>query len=447
MPEWLAEIPLNFWAVLGEMAPYLLFGFLVAGVLSVFISPEFVERHLGGRGFWPVVKASAFGVPLPLCSCGVIPVAASIRRHGATRGATTAFLVSTPQTGVDSILVTLSLLGPIFAVFRPVVALASGILGGAIVSATDKNGAATGPETACHEACCSAGPGQSRTRRAVVYGFLTLPRDIGRTLLVGLAVAGLISAIVPKGYFSTIVPPGPWQILVLMLVGIPVYICATASVPVAAGLILAGVSPGAAFALLMTGPATNAATVATIWKVLGKRTCLIYLATMMVAAFVGGLVLDRIMTAQQVQAAMHGGWMPAWVKTVSAIALLGVLAAGAFYRPRHEARQDVADGGPTLRLHITGMTCSHCADAVRKALLECPGVETVQVDRGGGRAQVSGSGADAGVLCEAVQGLGYGAEVESDTGVDPGTAIKGPPPEDPPRGYVAMDDARGKPRG
>ena len=417
MTEWLTEIPVNFWAVLGEMAPYLLFGFLVAGVLSVSISPELVERHLGGRGVWPVVKASAFGVPLPLCSCGVIPVAASIRSHGASKGATTAFLISTPQTGVDSILVTFSLLGPIFAVFRPLAALVAGVLGGAIVAATETGGAPAGPAQKCHEACCSPGPRRSRTGRALAYGFLTLPRDIGRTLLVGLAVAALISAIVPEGYFSNVVPPGPWQILVLMLVGIPVYLCATASIPIAAGLILTGVSPGAAFALLMTGPATNAATVATIWKVLGKRTCLIYLATMMVAAFVGGLVLDRIVTAHQVQAAMHHGWMPGWVKTVSAAALLGVLAAGAFYRPRHKGRSDVSDRGRTLTLRITGMKCSHCAHAVRKALQACPGVESVEVDLGGGRAQVSGSGADpspAGVLCEAVQRLGYGAEVESD---------------------------------
>jgi len=417
MTEWLTEVPVNFWAVLGEMAPYLLFGFLVAGVLSVSISPEFVERHLGGRGVWPVVKASAFGVPLPLCSCGVIPVAASIRSHGASKGATTAFLISTPQTGVDSILVTFSLLGPIFAVFRPLAALVAGVLGGAIVAATETGGATAGPAQKCHKACCSPGPRRSRTTRALAYGFVALPRDIGRTLLVGLAVAALISAIVPEGYFSSVVPPGPWQILVLMLVGIPVYICATASIPIASGLILTGVSPGSAFALLMTGPATNAATVATIWKILGKRTCLIYLATMMVAAFVGGLVLDGIVTAHQVQAAMHHGWMPGWVKTVSAAALLGVLAAGAFYRPRHKGRSDVSDRGRTLTLRITGMKCSHCAYAVRKALQECPGVEAVEVDLGGGRARVSGSGPDpspAGVLCEAVQELGYGAEVESD---------------------------------
>ena len=137
--DWILTFVAASWAVFGAMAPYLLLGFVVAGLLSVVISPEFVERHLGGRGIWPVIKASAFGVPLPLCSCGVIPVAASLRRHGASKGATTAFLISTPQTGVDSIMVTFSLLGPVYAVFRPVVALISGVFGGAVVTASERD--------------------------------------------------------------------------------------------------------------------------------------------------------------------------------------------------------------------------------------------------------------------------------------------------------------------
>ena len=414
MPEWLTNIPADFWQVLGQMAPYLLFGFLVAGLLSVLIRPEFVERHLGGRGIWPVVKASAFGVPLPLCSCGVIPVAASIRRHGASKGATAAFLISTPQTGVDSILVTFSLLGPIFAVYRPIAALVSGLLGGAVVSATERTADAPRPSEKCRDSCCAPGPKRSRPLLAIAYGFVTLPRDIGRALLLGLVVAALISAIVPEGYFSTLVPPGPLQILVLMAVGIPVYICATASIPVAAGLIAAGVSPGAAFALLMTGPATNAATVATVWKVMGRRTCLIYLATMMIAAFAGGLLLDQIVTPKGVQTAMRHGWMPPWVEALCAVVLLGVLAAGAFYRPRRKEKKDVSKKGEALKLIIKGMTCSHCVSSVKRALLECPGVEAVEVDLSSGRAEISGSKLDAALLRKVVGELGYSAETGSD---------------------------------
>jgi len=409
---------------LSEMSPYLLFGFLMAGLLSVLISPEFVERHLGRRGLWSVLKASAFGVPLPLCSCSVIPVTASIRRHGAGKGAATAFLISTPQTGVDSILATFSLLGPVFAIYRPIAALVSGVLGGAVVSAVETDAPAD-PPAKCDDVCCSDKPGRGAVARVLEYGFVALPRDIGRTLLVGLAVAALISAIVPEGYFSTVVPPGPAQVLLLMLVGVPVYICATASIPVAAGLILAGVSPGAAFALLVTGPATNAATVATVWKLMGRRTCLIYLATMMVSALAGGLLLDQIVSADDVQTAMHRGWMPGPVKAVSAVALLGLLGVGALYRPRGKDEKDergVSSKGETLTLAVSGMTCSRCAASVKQALLACPGAEGVEVDLAAGRVKVearpgspkSGGALDAAQLCEAVAALGYDAKADPD---------------------------------
>lgn len=427
MPDWLVNIPEGFWIILCEMSPYLLFGFFVAGVLSVVISPEFVERHLGGRGIWPVIKASAFGVPLPLCSCGVIPVAASIRRHGAGRGATTAFLISTPQTGVDSILATFSLLGPVYAIYRPIAALVSGIVGGVLVSATDGDGAngRGAPPDKCNAACCSDTAQGSKAYRAMAYGFGTLPRDIGKTLLIGLVAAAVISAAVPKGYFADLVPPGPLQILVLMLVGIPIYICATASIPIAAGLIVAGVSPGAAFALLMTGPATNAAALTTIWRVLGKRTCLIYLGTMMVCAFVGGLVLDQMVTSQDVAQAMHRHeWMPSWAKAASAVALLVLLAGGWLYRPGeghgHDHADETADahdqahGGESTMITMTvqGMSCSHCTNSVRKALLSCEGVTDATVDLASGRAEASGSTMDADALRAAVESLGF--DVASD---------------------------------
>ena len=415
MPERLTTIPLEFWGVLSEMAPYLLFGFLAAGVLSVWISAAWVERNLGGGRFSSVVKAAALGVPLPLCSCGVIPVAASLRRHGAGRGATTAFLISTPQTGVDSILATYGLLGWVFAVYRPIAALLSGVLGGAVVSAVEHDFGQPGgrPPEACTDECC-AGGGGGKVGKALRYGFVSLPRDIGRALLVGLAVAALISALVPKDYFSSAVPAGPLQILVLMLAGIPVYVCATASIPIAAALIVAGVSPGAAFAFLMTGPATNAATIATIWKVMGKRTAAIYLATMAVGAFAGGWLLDQFLTVAQVQEAMQHGWIPAAVKHVSAVALLGVLAAGVFVRPGHEAHggeEKAVKDGEAVELRITGMTCSHCTASIRRALAECSGVASAEVDLDRGVASVRGGGVDPAALVRAVESLGYGCSV------------------------------------
>ncbi|HUS47603.1 MAG TPA: SO_0444 family Cu/Zn efflux transporter, partial [Phycisphaerae bacterium] len=381
-------------------------GFLVAGVLSVLISPETVQRHLGGRGLGSVAKAAALGVPLPLCSCGVIPVSASLRRHGAGKGPTISFLISTPQTGVDSIMVTFGLLGGVFAVFRPIAAFISGVVGGSVVSLLEKEPKADRKQGEnCREECC-APAARGKLYRMFAYGFGTLPQDIGRALLVGLALAALITAVTAKYKFSfaTIVPQGIPQILVLMLAGIPVYVCATASVPLAYALILAGVSPGAAFAFLVTGPATNAATIATIWKVMGRRATLVYLATMAASAFLGGLLLDQLVADVQVVHAHGSHWMlPGYVKFTSAAVLLGVLAL-AVIRRRGPAAGAI---GPATTLTIKGMTCDHCADSVRKALLACPGVEAVDVDLAGGKATVSGQGLDVAALRKAVETLGY----------------------------------------
>ena len=412
MTERLTQIAIDFWDVLSDMAPYLLFGFFVAGVLSVLISPRLIERHLSGRGIWPVVKAAAFGVPLPLCSCGVIPVSASLRRHGASKGATTSFLIATPQTGVDSIMVTFSLLGGVFAIFRPLAALLSGIIAGSVVSLGRKDSSPRTVQEDSHNDPNRTSSLHGKIYHVFSYGFGTLPRDIGRALLIGLAVAALISTIVPKDYFAHVVPPGILQILVLMVVGIPVYVCATASIPMAYALILTGVSPGAAFAFLMTGPATNAATISTIWKVMGRRTTIIYLATMIVAALLGGLLLDQIVTADQVTQGHRMGWMlPQIVKHASGVVLLGVLLA-AVLRPFKHAlmRKEREVAEMDIELKITGMTCTHCQTAVRRALLSCPGVTAAKVDLDGGRASVSGESADPAVLCEAVEELGYHAE-------------------------------------
>jgi len=416
MFETLRTIAVDFWVVLAEMSPYLLFGFLAAGALSVLVSPQAVERHLGGRGIWPVVKAAAFGVPLPLCSCGVIPVSASLRRHGASRGATTSFLLSTPQTGVDSILVTYGLLGGVLAIFRPLAALLSGILGGGVVAATDDREPASTAPRDCRDACCAEN-GHGKIHRMLQYGLVTLPRDIAKPLLVGLAVAALISALRPEDFFAPYLGGGLLAIVVMMVIGIPVYVCATASIPVAYALIASGgVSPGAAFAFLVTGPATNAATLAVVWRVLGRRTALIYLATIVLCAVVGGTVLDQLVTRADIRAEHGTHWMPPdFVKWISAPVLLGVLltaicrkAPAARDGHRHEA-DATGDGLPrqVTRLGIRGMTCSHCAENIRRALAECPGVESVAVDLGANCATVSGAHYDPDALREAVERVGY----------------------------------------
>ncbi|HAK96659.1 MAG TPA: hypothetical protein DCM87_17120 [Planctomycetes bacterium] len=340
MLETLATFFLELWQVLGEMAPYLLFGFLAAGVLAVAIPPEAVERHLGGRGLWPAVKAAVFGIPLPLCSCAVIPVTASLMRHGASRSASIAFLLSTPQTGIDSILVTLSLLGPAFAIFRPIAAFVIGVAGGGLVALLDKEPAAAQAAAPagceCHAAPCCREHRPNAAARVFSYGFVTLPRDIALPLLVGLAISGVIAIAVPADFFAGSLGTGATGMLLMMVLGLPLYVCATASVPIAAVLIAKGVSPGAALVFLMTGPATNAATIATVWKLMGRRTAGIYLGTVAVSALACGVLLDWIIVASGTEAYCHGFLeLPPLVRTACAAALLIVL--GAAMLPRRNA--------------------------------------------------------------------------------------------------------------
>ena len=333
--NFLGQFAIDFWATLAEMSPYLLFGFLVAGILSVLIPQTLVERHLGGSGLWPVVKASLFGVPLPLCSCSVIPVSMSLHKHGASKGSTIAFLLSTPQTGVDSIFVTLSLLGPVFAVFRPVAALITGLVGGALVDVFEQGGKARkSPPEKCTDECCSTEK-TSKVVKGLKYGFITLPRDIGKAMLLGLAIAAFISALVPDGYFAEKLGTGIFAMVVMMFLGIPIYVCATASVPVAAALILKGLTPGAALVFLMTGPATNAASFITIWKALGRTTAIIYLATVAGCALLGGILLDLLVTSTDIKIAAHSHWMlPDGVKYASAVVLLAVLGYALFSKTK-----------------------------------------------------------------------------------------------------------------
>ena len=330
--EYTKRILADFWYTFGEMSPYLLFGFFTAGLLSMFISQKVVERHLGGRGMWPLLKASLFGVPLPLCSCGVIPVSMSLHKHGASRGATIAFLLSTPQTGMDSIFVTLSLLGPVFAILRPVAAFLTGLVGGAatdILTHNEKDTAAAGGENTAN---IVKRKGFGRVIDGFRYGFVRLPKDIGKAMLLGLLIAALISAFVPEGFFSEKLGGGIGAMLVMMALGIPVYVCATASVPVAAAMMLKGLTPGAAIVFLMTGPATNMASFITIWKVLGRKTAIIYIVTVALCSLAAGLTVDHLFKVSGAGIKTGGMEMlPGYIKNISAILLLVVLS-GAFIR-------------------------------------------------------------------------------------------------------------------
>jgi uncharacterized membrane protein YraQ (UPF0718 family)/copper chaperone CopZ len=422
------------WAVFGAMAPYLLLGFVVAGLLSVVISPEWIERHLGGNGLGQVVKASIFGVPLPLCSCGVIPVAASLRRHGASKGATTAFLLSTPQTGVDSIAVTYGLLGPFLAVVRPVAALVTGIFGGGLVQAFNHEGAVIGGDASdpgeganCSSECCDEVQSKNRPKilEGLHYGLVTLPRDIGRALIWGVLISGLIAAFVAPQALESYLGGGLWPMLAAMAIGIPLYVCATASTPIALGLIHAGLSPGAALVFLISGPATNTAALTTLWKVLGRRAAILYLVTVAVASLATGFAVDGLIGAGGLPesalvpaapsmegAHVHhedGGAMSPF-ELVCALALLAVLINALRPRRRVEGEEAMAkDDEQVLNLKIDGMRCNGCVTSVQRALSEVSGVTNAEVRLDDGRARVHGREFSEEDLIDAVLSLGFEA--------------------------------------
>ena len=401
----------EFWIVLCQMAPYLLLGFFIAGILSVLISEKYVRKHLGKGKFLPILKATLLGVPLPLCSCGVIPVAASLRRSGAGKGATTSFLISTPQTGVDSILVTYSLLGPVFAVVRPIAALLTGLAGGFIASVFDKDQSET--PISVNESAGNGHSIQARLISAFRYGFVTLPSDINRTLIIGLGIAGLIATIVPNDFFSDTLGPGLGSMIVMMLLGIPVYVCATASVPIAAALILKGVSPGAAFVFLLTGPATNAATISTIWKIMGKIPVIVYVSTVAVSAIISGLMIDSFFPAYSLPGSATVMEMntPLW-QHLSGILLLIMMANAAWgkklwSKSSPDSINKVELNGMKKSILIEGMNCTHCSNAVQQAISEMSGVEAVTVNLNPGEAIIQGKNVDELEIEKTIEQLGY----------------------------------------
>ena len=393
-----------------DMSPYLLLGFLIAGILSVVISPVSVEKNLGGKGLFPIVKASLFGIPLPLCSCGVIPVATSLYKHGANKSATTSFLISTPQTGIDSILLTYSLLGPIFAIFRPISALLAGIIGGLAVEIGDN-----GSEPNVKPSTQVIDNNKSFFRRIYEYGFISLPQDIGKPLILGIMVAAMISMVVPDDFFVSYFGNGFMGLIIMMFAGIPIYVCATASVPIALALMIKGLSAGAAFVFLMTGPATNAATISTVWKILGKKTAFIYLLAVSGSSLVAGFFINLFSSEIGSHIHNHDHWMmPGWLQIVSSILLLGILTNSLlrlYFPSMFVSDESIKVNEADLVVLVVGMTCNNCVNSVSNAISEVKNVEIVDVDLGSGKTKINGNNININEVVEAITSSGYSAEV------------------------------------
>ncbi|WP_100657895.1 SO_0444 family Cu/Zn efflux transporter [Alteromonas flava] len=288
----------NFIALFIETAPYLLLGMLLAGVIHHSIPRQWIDKTLGKRS--SVLTAAVIGAPLPLCSCSVIPVAMGIRRSGASKASTASFLVATPETGVDSIGITYALMGPVMAIARPIAAISSAVVTGIAIAIWGRESTIEVEQPAT-KSCChkSAAPNPQQTSlwnksKAILhYGFDKLLADFMKWLLIGLFFAALIVTYVPANWMAEY-GSGPMAMLLMVMVSIPMYICATASTPIAVGLMMAGVSPGAALVFMLTGPATNIATLMVIKQELGKRELLVYLVALISSALIAGWALDGV---------------------------------------------------------------------------------------------------------------------------------------------------------
>ena len=338
----LRDILVGTWQLLLDASVYVLFGLVVGGLLKMFLSPTAVARHLGTGRFTSVLKAALLGIPLPLCSCGVLPAAAALRRQGANRGATTAFLISTPESGVDSIAISYALLDPLMTLARPLAAFASALAGGIVqnlIHAPEREAQAR-PDLRCAvDGCCDGvdcPPEEhrrhhttaERVKEGARYAFTDLWGDLAGWFWVGMVLAGVITVLIPAQWFSGILGGGIGSMLAMLAVGIPLYICATASTPVAAALILKGVSPGAALVFLLVGPATNVTSLTVLTKILGRKGAAIYLVSIAACAVLAGLAVDAIYVGLGIRAAAVVGeaseLVPVAVKWVGAIVLVGL---------------------------------------------------------------------------------------------------------------------------
>lgn len=288
------------WALFSSAGLYMLFGLLIAGLMHAFIRKDRINRYLGGPGIRPILYAALIGVPLPLCSCGVLPAAVGLRKEGASKAATMSFLISTPESGIDSIVVTYALMGPWMAVIRPFAAFVTALCAGLveILGGTTSASQPPPPTASCCAPVPAAGPSlRTRVRAGLRYAFVDLLADITPTFLFGILLGGLISYLIPSEFIENYLGSGWRAMLTMLVVGIPLYICASASTPIAAALILKGMSPGAALVFLLAGPATNLAALPVIKRMLGWRSLGIYLGTIAVCTLVLGMATNLLFSS------------------------------------------------------------------------------------------------------------------------------------------------------
>jgi uncharacterized protein len=397
------------WEILIELSPPLIFGLLIAGVIHVFLPARFIERRLSGSSLRSVMEASLIGVPMPLCSCGVAPTAIGLKNDGASKGAATSFLISTPQTGVDSILVSATFLGWPFAIFKVFAAFITGVLGGVLVNATEKK------EEAKPEKLRTINELPKSFWRRIVevirYSVFDLFAMLDIYLAAGVVLAALIAVFVPDGFMKGAQwTQGIGGMFLVLAISMPLYVCTTSSVPIAASLIAAGMPLGTALVFLMAGPATNIATVGMIYRALGGRVLGIYLGVVAVMSMAFGLLFDGVLGGAASEMVMHQHGGASWLGISSAIFISALMAffigKRIWKRLTARHRADV-DAGADWALTVEGMTCGKCVAKVKNTIESMPGVTRADVNLESSRADIYGDGFSKTDISMALEKAGY----------------------------------------
>lgn len=401
-------------SIFNEMSFYLLLGFLFAGILHVLVPQQLFSKYLSKNNWLSVLYATLFGIPLPLCSCGVIPTAMALYKEGASKGSVIAFLIATPQTGVDSIIATYSLLGLPFAIIRPIAAFFTSIFAGLVtnVFTSKEESVKVTIQKNKEEQKFSFG---QKIKKIFQYGYVEMMEDIGKMLMFGLIIAGLIAYFVPDNFFTIFKGNTILTMLLILVVAIPMYVCATGSIPIAIALMMKGMSPGTALVLLMAGPAANIASMMVIGKVLGKKTFIIYLITLIIGAIGFGLFMDNFLPLSwfdvssfvTATAHNHNGWFY-YFKIVCSFILFALLVNSIVFHKDECGCNDEETGiaSNNVAFKITGMRCNNCKNNVIKVISSLSSVRSVNVDLEKSIAYVEGDPTDDEIK-SAVEAIGF----------------------------------------